>query len=179
MPDTFSIDIGSVKDYFETGEKKIKDFLGIGNKSFKDFLRIEEKQALGTEDLTATDTLENISPKESVDILAENINEISECKEMLDICAEAEAREVLGDSEMISELDPISISDSTVNDMEIDATTSIDLISTDMQEEEEEKSNREMASMEAKGPPNYPVPNDILGRSLFSSPYFKSLECLK
>ncbi|XP_029633289.1 dynamin-like 120 kDa protein, mitochondrial isoform X2 [Octopus sinensis] len=47
MPDTFSIDIGSIKDYFGTGEKKIKDFLGNGNKSFKDFLGIEEKQVLG------------------------------------------------------------------------------------------------------------------------------------
>ncbi|CAI9719994.1 dynamin-like 120 kDa protein, mitochondrial isoform X2 [Octopus vulgaris] len=46
MPDTFSIDIGSIKDYFGTGEKKIKDFLGNGNKSFKDFLGIEEKQVL-------------------------------------------------------------------------------------------------------------------------------------
>ncbi|XP_029633288.1 dynamin-like 120 kDa protein, mitochondrial isoform X1 [Octopus sinensis] len=176
MPDTFSIDIGSIKDYFGTGEKKIKDFLGNGNKSFKDFLGIEEKQVLGTEDLTATDTLENISPKESVDILAENINEISERKEMLDICAEAEAREVLGDNEMISELDPLSISDSTVNDLEVDATTSIDLISTDMQEEEEEeKSNREMASMEAKGPPNYPVPNDILGLAHSTGPVLSML----
>uniref|UniRef100_A0A0L8GMC9 Dynamin-like GTPase OPA1, mitochondrial n=2 Tax=Octopus bimaculoides TaxID=37653 RepID=A0A0L8GMC9_OCTBM len=47
MPDTFAIDIGSIKDYFGTGEKKIKDFLGNGNKSFKDFLGIEEKQVLG------------------------------------------------------------------------------------------------------------------------------------
>uniref|UniRef100_A0A0L8GMK4 Dynamin-like GTPase OPA1, mitochondrial n=2 Tax=Octopus bimaculoides TaxID=37653 RepID=A0A0L8GMK4_OCTBM len=46
MPDTFAIDIGSIKDYFGTGEKKIKDFLGNGNKSFKDFLGIEEKQVL-------------------------------------------------------------------------------------------------------------------------------------
>ncbi|GAB1600130.1 dynamin-like 120 kDa protein, mitochondrial isoform X1 [Argonauta hians] len=167
MIGTFPIDMGSVKEYLGTGEQKFRDFLGIGNKSFKDFLGIEEKQVLGTDDLTATDTLENISPKESVDILAENINEISEQKEMLDIRAEAES------SEMVPELDPISISNSTINDTQIDATTSIDLISTE--EVEEEKSNREMASMEAEGPPSYPAPNNILGLAHSAEPVMSLL----
>lgn len=146
MPDpgSLSVEIANLKDYLGIGDKSLRQYLGIEDKSFKEILGIPDKPLLGTEDLSTTITIENPSPKESVDIppaiQAENINEISEHKELLELSAEA----------------------------------SSDFPTDTPSDSHEEPSDREMACEEGENPSENDPTNDYLGRSTsFKSHVFK------
>lgn len=145
-PGSLSVEIANLKDYIGIGDKSFKQYLGIEDKSLKEIFGIQDKPLLGTEDQTATITIENPSPKESVDIppviQAENINEISENKELLELSAAAAS-----DSHGIT-------------GTESGTEASIGLADTG------EQSDRGMACEEAEKPSENAPPNDYFGRSL-------------
>lgn len=152
MPDpgSLSVEIANLKDYIGIGDKSFKQYLGIEDKSLKEIFGIQDKPLLGTEDQTATITIENPSPKESVDIppviQAENINEISENKELLELSAAAAS-----DSHGIT-------------GTESGTEASIGLADTG------EQSDRGMACEEAEKPSENAPPNDYFGYAHSAGP---------
>ena len=140
-------------------------YLGIEDKSLKEIFGIQDKPLLGTEDQTAI-TIENPSPKESVDIppviQAENINEISENKELLELSAEAASTssEVLTKGGASPDIQTDTSDSQGIMETESGTEASNDLADTG------EESDREMACEEAEKPSENAPTNDYLGRSL-------------